>query len=430
MKRKKFIIGLILAALLIGGGVVVWQRTRPTTTSTANLQTMPIRRGTIVATVSASGNVAAAHTATISPQTSGRVTKVNVKVSDSVKAGQTLVQMDLTDLNNSLRSAQLSLQTAQTNFDTAKAKNATNANQLIVAKASLEKARIAVQAAQAEYDTIAWRAGSASTTQATTLQQATVEYTSAKASYDSTAATINDADLKNAQVSLDKAKLEVEQAQLNLDKARIVAPFDGIVTAVSVNVGDNANSATTSTSATNAVTMYDPSQLQISVSVSEVDIAKIKVGQTASVTMDALSGKTYSAQVATISPAGTVTSGVVNYTVVLNLTNADEAVRPGMTSNLTIEVDKREGVLIVPTRAVRTVGPQKVVSTLVNGQLVPKPVTTGLSNDTSIEIVSGLNEGDIVVINQTTTSTRTGGVGIPGIGGGQIQGGGPPPGGP
>jgi biotin carboxyl carrier protein len=122
MKRKKFIIGLILAALLIGGGVVVWQRTRPTTTSTANLQTMPVRRGAIVATVSASGNVAAAHTATISPQTSGRVTKVNVKVSDSVKAGQTLIQMDLTDLNNSLRSAQLSLQTAQTNFDTAKAK--------------------------------------------------------------------------------------------------------------------------------------------------------------------------------------------------------------------------------------------------------------------------------------------------------------------
>lgn len=416
--KRKVLVRLLLLFLVVGiagGGYYYYQR-NVSTAKPAAVQTTTVRRGSIVATVSAAGNVAAARTATITSQTAGRVTQVNVAVSDRVKAGQTLVQLDLTDLNRALRSAQLSQQTAQTNFDTAKTKNSTNANALIVAKASLEKARIAVQAAQADYDTIAWRAGSAVTSQATTLQQATIDFQTAQANYNTTIATISDADLKNAQVSLDQAKLNVEQAQRNLDQARIVAPFDGIITSVNVNVGDNANAATTSTSATNAVVMFDPSRLQISVTVSEVDIAKIKIGQTAQVTFDALTGKTYSAQVVTIAPVGTVTQGVVNYQVILALTDADDAVRPGMTSNLTIEVERRDNVLLIPTRAIRTQGTQRIVTVLFKEQSIQTPVTTGLSNDTSIEITGGLQEGDAVVLN--TTQTRTGNVpgGIPFLG--------------
>jgi len=419
MKRKMLfaLVILLVVALLGGGGYYYWQR-NASATKTATVQTTTVKRGSLVATVSAAGNVAAARTATITSQTAGQVTQVNVQVSDRVKAGQTLVQLDLTDLNRALRSAQLSQQTAQTNFDTAKAKNSTNANALIVAKASLEKARLAVQAAQADYDAIAWRAGSAVTSQATTLQQATIDYQTAQANYNTTIATISDADLKNAQVSLDQAKLNAEQAQRNLEQARIVAPFDGIITSVNVNVGDNANAATSSTSATNAVVMFDPTRLQITVTVSEVDIAKIKVGQTAQVTLDALTGKSYAAKVVTIAPVATVTQGVVNYQVVLALTNADDAIKPGMTANLSIEVERRADVLLIPTRSVRTQGNQKLVTVLFKGQTVATPVTVGLSNDTSIEVVSGLSEGDAVVINQTTTNTRTGNIGIPGIGGG------------
>ncbi len=393
--KRRIIILAVVTMLLIAGGIYVYQIVNKPVPTTATLQTTTVRRGSLAASVGAAGNIAVSRTTTLSPQTSGRVTQVNVKVSDRVKAGQTLVQLDLTDLMMSLKSSQLSLASAQANFDNVKVKNAQNSNQLIIAKASLERSRLAVQAAQADYDTIAWRAGSAATTQATALQQASIDYQSALASYNTTVATINDTELKNSQIALDQAKLNVEQAQLNLDRARIVAPFDGVVTSVSLNVGDNASSGAA------AVVMIDPSRLQISVTVSEVDIARVKLGQTAQVTIDALSGKNYSAQVTTINPTATVTQGVVNYPVILVLSNADDAIKPGMTANLIMEVERRDDVLLLPTRAVRTQGNQRLVTVLYKGQTIQVTVRTGLSNDQSIEITDGLQEGDVVVINPT-----------------------------
>lgn len=96
-----------------------------------------------------------------------------------------------------------------------------------------------------------------------------------------------------------------------------------------------------------------------------------------------------------------------------------------MTASLNLVVDQRDAVLTVPNRAVRTVNKQKLVTVLIDGQQVQKPVQTGLSNDTLTEIVSGLQEGDVVVLNATTTTTTNNGaaapMGVPGIGG-------PPPG--
>jgi RND family efflux transporter MFP subunit len=288
---------------------------------------------------------------------------------------------------------------------------------------------------------VAWRGDVGMTSQAAALQTATIAYQSALASYNIAAAKINDSSVKsaqatytNAQVSLeqaqknlasklalaqatlDNAKLAVEQAQRNLENAKLVAPYDGVVSAVNYGVGDRASGT--------AVTIVNLSLLQVKVTVAEVDVAKIKLGQTATMTLDALMGKTYNAKVIAISPVGTITQGVVNYTVTLEITNSDGSIKPGMTANLTIEVERRDNVLLIPTRAVTTKGTQKIVTVQSKGQPVTKVVTVGLSNDTSVEIMDGLQEGDVVVINQSKTATTTGGggMGIPGIGGG-----GPPP---
>ena len=141
--------------------------------------------------------------------------------------------------------------------------------------------------------------------------------------------------------------------------------------------------------------------------ISEVDIAKVQMGETAAMTLDALTGKAYTATVISVSPVGTVSSGVVNYTATLEIKNADGAIKPGMTANLALEVERRDNVLLVPVRAVRTSGTRKIVTVQADGQSIQNTVTTGLSNDTSIEIVSGLKEGDVVVINATTTSTSS-----------------------
>ncbi len=420
MKRKGLVISLLIIVVLVTFGYWGWQKfTASTAKTTVAVQTATVTRGSLVATVSAAGNVSAPATLALAFPSSARVTQVNVQIGDVVKKGQVLMKVDTTDLESSLKTAQLSLADAQASYDSAKITFDQNPNELIVAKASLDKATVTLQQAQADYDTVAWRPDVGMTTQAATLQSATSDYMSALATYKMTVSSINDIALKQAQIKLDEAKLAVDDAQRNLDNETLVAPFDGIVSAVNYGAGDTASGT--------AVTVVDLSQLRVEVTVSEVDIAKIQVGETAEMTMDALTGKTYIAKVISISPVGTVTSGVVNYTVALEITNSDEQIKPGMTATLAIEVERRDNVLLIPTRAVRTQGNQKIVTVQSNGQSIPTKVATGLSNESSVEITSGLQEGDVVALNQTTTTTTNasgGGLGLLGIGGGPS---GPPP---
>ncbi len=101
---------------------------------------------------------------------------------------------------------------------------------------------------------------------------------------------------------------------------------------------------------------------------------------------------------------GLVVGGaVVNYPVFVTISNPESNIKPGMTENLAVQVDHRVDVLLVPTRAVRTQGNQKIVTVEQNGHSVPVPVGTGLSNYTQVEITDGLREGDVIVRNQTQT---------------------------
>ncbi|MBI4791126.1 MAG: efflux RND transporter periplasmic adaptor subunit [Chloroflexi bacterium] len=467
MKRRLILAGGVVLIVLVIAGVFGVQRMTASAATTKQVQTATVTRGSLAATVNASGNVSALSSAALGFTSSGRVAQVAVKVGDQVKTGQLLMQLDTTDLQLSLKTAQsnlasqrasfdatqanlqfalktaqANLASAQANYDSAKAKNATNLDQLIVAKAALDKARVTLEQAQGAYNAIAWRSDIGMTTQAATLQTATSDYNSALANYKITAATINDTALRTAQASLDNAQVSleqaqknldtstrtaqasldnatvsVEQAQRNLDNAALKAPFDGIVAAVNFSAGDSASGT--------AVNLVDLSKLQVKVTVAEVDMAKIKVDEPAQMTLDALSGKTYKGTVTAIAPVATVTSGVVNYTVIVSIANADADIRPGMTASLVIEVEHRDNVLLIPSRAVRSSGNVKTVSVLDQGQPVQTPISTGLAGDSMIEVTNGLKEGDVVVVNttQTTSSNRGTNIAIPGLGGPA----GPPP---
>ncbi|MBI5301316.1 MAG: efflux RND transporter periplasmic adaptor subunit [Chloroflexi bacterium] len=459
MKREMTMVLIVVLVIVAVSGFLGWQKVSANAAAASvRLQTATVERGTIAATVSAAGNVAAPEDAVMAFQTSGRVAKVNVQIGDRVKKGQLLMELDTTDLDLALktakvnlassqasldqtkanlqfalRNAQGALASSQANLDAAKAKNAQNANQIIIAKTQLEKAAVALQQAQGAYNQIAWRGDVALTKQASDLQQATLDYQSALANYNLTIATINDTALKSAQTQFDKDQVALEQAQRNLDtqlrtaqaavdkdqvaveqalrnvdKARIYAPYDGAIAALNFSVGDSAGTG-------NAITVVDVSTLQIKVTVAEVDIPKIKADQTAQVTLDAIPGKTYTAKVLAVGPVGTITQGVVNFPLTVIVNNNDGAIKPGMTANLAISIEKREDVLMLPTRAVRTQGTQRVVTVLYKGQQIAMPVTTGMTGDQNIEIVAGLREGDQVLLQQTQTR-QTGGLGVPGAG--------------
>ncbi len=404
MKRNSFIIFAVVVIVLAVVGFLGWQRMTASAAATARPQTVAVQRGALVATVNAAGNVSAPEEATMAFQSTGRVSKVNVLLGDQVKKGQVLMELDATDQQLALRTAQANLASAQANFDSAKLKAGQNPDQLIAAKASLDKAQIALQQAQGAYNGIAWRGDVSQTSQAVTLQQATIDYNTALANYRIAVSNINDTSLRQAQASVDNAQIAVEQAQRNLEKMKLVAPMDGTVSQINFSMGDSAGTGT-------AVTMVDLSNLQVKLTIAEVDMAKLKVGETAQMTLDALPGKTYTAKVIAISPVGTITQGVVNYPVTVAITDADGSIKPGMTANLSVAVDRRDNVLLLPTRAVKSQGTQKIVTVLYKGQNIQVPVQTGLSNDTSIEIVSGLKDGDEVLLNQTTTTTGNRGLG-------------------
>jgi HlyD family secretion protein len=446
MKRNVLIIGIVVIVIAVVAVVFGIQQNNAAKAATAvRMQTAAVQRGTLVATLAEAGNVtvpstsSAAFLTSTGAQIQGRVAKVDVAVGDKVKAGQVLMELDPSDLQlalqtaqatlsnsqGSLSNSQASLSNAQASLDSAKIKASESLNQLIIAKTALDSAAVTLQTAQAAYDTIAWRPDAGLTTQATTLQTATNSYQSALANYNITAANLSDnsalltaqnnvaqaqTNVVQAQTNVNQAQIAVTQAQNNLDSAKLLSPISGTVYAVNYNVGDIASGT--------AVSIVDLSQIQVKATVAEVDVSSVKIGQTAQMTMDALPGKTYTATVSAINPVATVTQGVVNYVVFAKLTDPDGDVLPGMTANLAIETARHTNVLLAPLRAIKTQGTQKIATVLYKGQQIVTPVTTGLQNDTQVEITSGLNEGDEVVLSATTTTAPRGG------GGGFLFGGG------
>jgi HlyD family secretion protein len=214
-----------------------------------------------------------------------------------------------------------------------------------------------------------------------------------------------------ADVAAIKAKLAVDQAVL--DKLKVLAPFGGTVVAISTTTGDAVTPGTV------AVQLADLHTLQVAVSVSEVDINRLKVGQEVDLTLDAVSGKTFTGTVSEIGYLGTTTQGVVNFPVTVVIANPDPALKPGMTASAAVVTDKKTNVLLVPNRAIHVVGGQRTVTVLFEGQQIAVPVQVGLTNDTQSEITGGqLKDGDTLVLNaNTAASTNGGGGGGFGLGG-------------
>jgi HlyD family secretion protein len=422
----------------------------------ATQQTATVQRGNLTATLSAAGTAAAQAQVTLAFQTSGQIKAINVKAGDQVKAGQVLAQLDSTALEMAVAKAQVALETskvklqqtkegptaaevqsakaslasAQAAYQAALNKYDLSDAQLAVARAQVDKAAATVQRAQLAYN---WEANNwldadpTQSSQKTSLDDAQSAYDQAVLSYNQTAAGINDSSLQSAaaqvasaQYALDNllntptpedvasAEAQVKQdeasllqAQGQLAQASIVAPFDGTVADVYTQVGQQASTST------EVVALADLSKLNLAVTLAEVDMPKVKAGQPAEITFDAEPSQVFTGTVTEIDLVGTTTSGVVNYAATISIDHPTDTLRPGMNASVSIIVQHRENVLLVPNRAVRSVGKTKTV-TVVNGeQSSAVSVTLGLSGDTQTEVVDGLHEGDVVVINQTTTTSAS-----------------------
>jgi HlyD family secretion protein len=514
--QHKIISAIFLAIVLLGG---YYTYKKSTNTASAERYVLgTVERGTIVASVSGTGQVEASSTIDLKAKASGDITYVGVKPGDVVKKGKTLFALDTRNAQKAVRDAQTALETAQldlekftaspddldvqalkaananaerTKVDAAKAvetahRNLLNSSTVAVSLDTTnntqpptingtylkdQEGEIHITVMQGGYfhaysipggivnDTESFTASqsialgdsglyikftniSASQPEwIITLPNKTVtSYASNLTAYqnalDNQQKTINDADLTIAQndqkikdlynpdaLDLRTKQLAVQQkedaltdAKLALSDYYVFAPFAGKIASVVGKVGDTA-SGTLGTIITD--------QKVASITLNEVDVSKIKLGDKATLTFDAIDGLTMTGSVAEIDDVGTVSQGVVSYKVKITFDTENEMVKPGMSVNAAIITNTKQDVITVPTSAVKTIGgmsyvqilntassPADATATGIQGVLsaVPPeqiPVEVGLSDDTKTEIISGLAEGQEIVTRTITTTAAT-----------------------
>ena len=249
-----------------------------------------------------------------------------------------------------------------------------------------------------------------------------------------------DDSLQSASESLRNAEISLENQYENLDDYTITSPIKGTIVDKNYNAGE--------TTEANQVlcTIYDLSYLTMTLSVDELDIASIEVGQSVSIVADAVEDTTYTGTVTKVSVAGTSSGSATTYPVTIRIDETD-GLLPGMSVDATIELASAEDVLAIPSAALNRGDTVLVTAdspSAANGTLVESTaedgedyysveVTTGVSGDDYIEIVSGLQEGDTVVYIPTSSSSSEMGMmmgGMPSMGGGMPSGGGGMGGGP
>lgn len=202
-------------------------------------------------------------------------------------------------------------------------------------------------------------------------------------------------------------------AKEKADSLLVTSPIDGVVVSIAVSPGEELSSETLEQE---LVVVSSFAKTELEITVDELDINKLKLGQEASIAVDALSGKTLKGTISGIAYEGTTTNDITKYKVKLDVEYTD-GIKGGMSATATISLGKKDNVLRVPAEAVTTEKGNSTVQVLENGQATTKKVELGLSSEKWIEIVSGLEEGDKVIVASSGSTSQMNQMGIPGMGG-------------
>jgi HlyD family secretion protein len=200
------------------------------------------------------------------------------------------------------------------------------------------------------------------------------------------------------------AEARVNAAQATLNMARLIAPFSGTITDAHLLPGDQV------TAGALGFRVEDLSSLLVDVEVSEVDINRISVGQSVTLTFDAILGSEYHGEVTQVAQSGDTIQGAVNFMITVRITDPDAQVKPGMTAAVNITVEKLSDVLLIPNRAVRLVDGKRVVYVLRNNLPVQVDIRLGSSSDTMSVLAGGdIKQGDLIILNPPVIFNTGGG---------------------
>ena len=338
-----------------------------------------------------------------------RLTGAIDTVTAQVSSAQTAVNSALTSLNSSTSrpitafdSARTDLGVAQTNFTNQGSVSATAKLKLTQAATPMNTVADAVNGSLANAITAVSTAQDRAATSLRAAQSAVANIPF---------------NLQSAQVSVDNANNAVTTAKTNLDNAVLTAPAAGIVASIANQVGEFVTGGNTNSA---FIVLTNTTSMVLHGTIGEADVAKLKLGQVANVTVDALSGQRMTGKVTSLDPVATISQGVPVYGIDIAIDVPASGLKAGMSASAGVILASKQNVLTVPNTVIRTVNGQRGVQVLKGGEVVDTAVTLGIANDTVTEVLSGLAEGDAVVIPQaraTTSAQPNRGVQIPGAGG-------------
>jgi len=356
-----------------------------------------VERGDLTKGVVATGKVTPITKVEIKSKASGIVKKLYVDTGDRVKQGQVLAELDRVEIEAEVNSARAQLLSSQANLASAQADEK---------RAEVDAEGVDIPTLQRAYERAREMSKDGVVSQAT-LDDAERSYILA----------VNKRDVARAQLTVNKAKVSQAQAQVKKDQASldqfeeqlsyttITAPIDGVVLSRDVEVGDAVSSILVlGSGATLVMTLGDTSEVYVKGKVDESDIGKVYLGQTARIRVETFKDKTFTGHVTKISPMGVEKDNVTTFEVRVSINNPGGELKAEMTANAEIILDEHHNVLMIPEGSILYDKDKKAsvdipVPSAKDG-MKKIPVTIGISNGVKTEVLSGLKEGEQVVLQQ------------------------------
>jgi HlyD family secretion protein len=377
--KRNWLIAAMASLLVVAIAATTWWALAEH--NTIHYVSMPIAKGAVTRTVTATGTVNPELTIIVGTAVSGIIQELYCDYNTKVKKGQVCAKIDPRPYQSVVDE---------------------NSANLAVGKAQLEKDKANLAYTKLAFDR------AANLVQSHAVSQD--NYDNAKSAYDQAQAqiTFDEATILQRQASLDAA-------QVNLDYADIVSPVDGTVVSRNVTMGQTV--AASFQTPTLFLIATDLTKMEVDANVSESDIGGIKQGNKATFTVDAYAKRTFEGAVSQVRQSPQTVQNVVTYDIVISVNNSDLALMPGMTAASRIVVDQRNDVIRVPNQALRytpaglagAVQPgQARIWVLRDGKPVPIPVVVGLDDDSFTEMVSGdVKPGDLVITaEQLATASK------------------------
>jgi len=389
-KRAVIFFSLVAILLVSVSGYLGFATTKePEATPTP--QTVSVTSCDVEQTVTAPGNLVNVNEAEVSMPATGRLSVVNVRVGDQVRAGQVLAELDPVTTTQ----AQLDLLEAQDELDKLQ-KRRTSLDYPRATDDFIKDLRRQIKAAKETVDEL--EDGARSAEDAMVKSQLLASLASAKENLKSLESNLNwytsnptDSDIVAADSELALAQAKYDAAKAMLESLEIKAPFNGIVFEVSAEAGQ------TYPAETALFKVGDPKALEVVANITEEDYPIVSVGQAVEIFFDARPDVTVQGKVERIIPKRLEGDRPL-YNIYISLKEVPDGLADGMTSDTAITIAKREGVLCLPRATVRASSSGKTTIKVWDGiQVMDKEITIGLRGDTYVEIVSGLSEGELVV---------------------------------